>query len=299
MMPHIPTSTDPTGKLIYAQPSSNDSQQFLGKVDYNAGSHQINASIFRIHYTDPGWNGDGTLLNYKIGQDQTTYSFKAGDTWGITPTMVNSLNFSGLILNSVQTRTAPFSIFDFGNINATKPAAQFQETGVTVTSFSGWGSGGTQPPGTWVRDNFELSDVLTWIRGSHSVHFGGAFVPWSRFDSSTGYQEEPIMTFTGASTGNGLADLLTGRVATFVADRGQSQIHPRQAGQRVHPGSVARYQPPHAKSRAALGAFPALVRSCRRTSRRLHSRCSVYAIPQSSRGHVIRRRSRFSLRRHL
>jgi hypothetical protein len=224
MMSHIPTSADPMGKLIFAQPSSNDNQQFLGKADYNAGAHQLNASIFRIRYTDPGWNGGGTLLNYKIGQDQTTHSFKAGDTWTITPNTVNSLNFAGLILNSVQTRTAPFSIFDFGNINATKPAPQFQETGISVTSFSGWGSGGTQPPGTWVRDNFELSDILTWIHGAHYVHFGGTFVPWSRFDSSTGYQEEPLFTFTGAATNNGLADLLTGHAATYVQTAGKAKF---------------------------------------------------------------------------
>lgn len=224
MMPHIPTSADPTGKLLYALPSSNDGQQFLGKVDYNAGAHQINASVFRIHYTDPGWNAGGTLLSYKIGQDQTTHSFKAGDTWSITPHMVNSLNFSGLILDSTQTRTAPFSMFDFGLTNVTKPAPQFQETAVTVTSFSGWGSGGTQPPGDWVRDNIDISDIMTYLRGSHSVHFGGTFVPYNRFDSSTGYQEEPIMTFTGAATGNGLADLLTGNVATFTQTAGKAKF---------------------------------------------------------------------------
>src|ERR1019366_3207466 len=75
-----------------------------------------------------------------------------------------------------------------------------QETGISVTSFSGWGSGGTQPPGDWVRDNLELSEVVTYIRGAHSMHFGGSFVPWTRFDSSTGYQEEPLLTFTGAAT---------------------------------------------------------------------------------------------------
>ena len=224
MMAHIPTSPDPTGKLLYALPSSNDGQQFLAKVDYNAGAHQINASVFRIHYTDPGWNGGGTLLNYKIGQDQTTHSFKAGDTWSITPHLVNSLNVSGLILDSTQKRTAPFSIFDFGDIKVTKPAAQFQETGLTITSFSGWGSGGTQPPGDWRRDNFDISDMVTYLRGGHSVHFGGTYVPYNRFDSSTGYQEEPIMTFTGATTGNGLADLLTGNAATFLQTAGKAKF---------------------------------------------------------------------------
>jgi hypothetical protein len=56
------------------------------------------------------------------------------------------------------------------------------------------------------------------------VHFGGTFVRWNRFDSGTGYQEEPIMTFTGAATNNGLADLLTGQVATFAQTAGQARF---------------------------------------------------------------------------
>jgi hypothetical protein len=134
------------------------------------------------------------------------------------------LTFAGLILDSTQTRTAPFSIFDFGAINATRPEPQFQETGITVSSYSGWGSGGTQPPGDWVRDNLEINEILTYIRGAHNVHFGGTFVPYSRFDSTTGYQEEPLLTFTGAATGNGLADLLTGRVATFTQTAGKAKF---------------------------------------------------------------------------
>src|SRR5689334_6288704 len=224
MIPHIPTSTDPAGKLIYAQPASSDNQQFLAKLDYNAGAHQISTSYFRIHYTNPGWDANQTLLTYKIGQDQTTHSFKLGDTWTITPRLLNSLTFAGLILNSTQTRTAPFSIFDFGDIKATKPEARFQETGISVTSYSGWGSGGTQPPGDWVRDNIEISEILTYIRGAHNMHFGGTFVPHNRFDSTTGYQEEPLLTFTGAATGNGLADLLTGRVATFTQTAGKAKF---------------------------------------------------------------------------
>jgi hypothetical protein len=224
MMPHIPTTADSTGKLLYAQPISSDKQEFLAKIDYNAGAHQINGSVFRIHYTTPGWDAGQTLLTYKIGQEQTTHSFKAGDTWSINPRLVNSLTFAGLTLNSTQTRTAPFSIFDFGDIKSAKPEARFQETGITVTSYSGWGSGGTQPPGDWVRTNFEIADILTYVRGSHNLHAGGTFVPWNRFDSTTGYQEEPLFTFTGATTGNGLADLMTGRAATFTQTAGKAKF---------------------------------------------------------------------------
>jgi Carboxypeptidase regulatory-like domain len=224
MLPHIPRTSDPSGKLIYAQPASSDNQQFLGKIDYNAGPHQISGSYFRIHYTNPGWDAGQTLLTYKIGQDQTTHSFKLGDTWTITPRLLNSLTFAGLVLDSTQTRTAPFSIFDFGDIKAAKPETRFQETGISVTSYSGWGSGGTQPPGDWIRNNFEVSEILTYVRGGHSMHVGGTFVPWTRFDSTTGYQEEPLLTFTGVATGNGFADLLTGRVATFTQTAGKAKF---------------------------------------------------------------------------
>src|SRR5260370_30844710 len=146
MLPHIPTTSDATGKLSYAQPESSDNQQFLGKTDYNAGAHQISASYFRTHYTNPGWDADQTLLTYKIGQDQTTHSFKIGDTWTITPRLLNSLTFPGLVLNSTQPRTAPFSIFAFGDIKAPQPEPRFQATGISATTYACRGSGGTQPP---------------------------------------------------------------------------------------------------------------------------------------------------------
>jgi hypothetical protein len=222
MLTHVPI--DPSGKLIYPQPQSSINQQVLGKVDYNAGAHQISASYFYVHYTDPGWDGNQTLLNYKLGQNQTTQSFKMSDTWSISPSLLNSLSFSGTILDSIQTRTAPFSLFDFGDIKATKPAAQFQETGISVTSFSGWGSGGTQPPGEWIRNNIEIAEVLTYVHGAHSMHFGGSYVPWTRFDSTTGYQEEPLVTFTGGVTGNGLGDLLLGKVNTFTQTAGKAKF---------------------------------------------------------------------------
>jgi hypothetical protein len=220
----VPTSSDPTGKLLYSVPSINRSHQALAKLDYNVGAHQISGSIFYVHYADPGWDGDQTLLNYKIGQLQTTHEYKISDTYTITPHLLNSFTVDGLSLDSTQTRTAPFSIFDFGAINATKPVAQFQETGISVSGYSGWGSGGSQPPGEWIRDNVEISEILTWVHGSHSIHVGTGITPWTRFDSSTGYQEEPIFNFNGSFSGNALADFLLGNVNTFTQTAGKAKF---------------------------------------------------------------------------
>ncbi len=224
ILQHVPTTTDPTGKLLYSVPSQTRNHQVLGKVDYNAGAHQLSGSFFLIRYSDPGWDAGGTLLNYKIGQLQTTQEYKLSDTWTLTPHLLNSIVVDGLRLDSIQTRTAPFSIFDFGNINAAKPADRFQETGITISGYSGWGSGGSQPPGEWIRDNYEISETLSWIKGSHSMRMGGVITPFTRFDSSTGYQEEPLFNFNGSATGNAFADFLLGDVNTFTQTAGKAKF---------------------------------------------------------------------------
>ncbi|MBV9082206.1 MAG: carboxypeptidase regulatory-like domain-containing protein, partial [Acidobacteriaceae bacterium] len=217
----VPTSSDPGGALLYSVPSISRNHQGLGKIDYIAGGHQISASAFFVNYSDPGWNGGNTLLNYHLGQLQTSYEAKISDTFTVTPNLVNSFIVDGLALNSLQTRTAPFSIFDFGNPNVAKPAPEFLETGITVTGFSGWGSGSPQPPGKWLRESLDASEMLNYVHAGHSIYVGAQVDPYIRFDSRTGYQEEPLYTFNGTFTGNGLADFLLGDVSTFTQSAGK------------------------------------------------------------------------------
>ena len=176
-----------------------------------------------MRYTDPGWNGGDTLLNYRLGQEQSTQEYKISDTYTITPHLLNLLTVDGLVLDSIQTRTAPFSIYDFGNLNLAKPAEQFQEIGLSVTGFSGWGSGSPQPPGEWVRNNVEISEVLTWVHNGHSIYAGAEITPYVRFDSTTGYQEEPIFNFNGSFSGNAFADFLLGRINTMTQTAGKAK----------------------------------------------------------------------------
>lgn len=220
----IPTAADPAGKLLYAVPTEIRDHQGLAKLDYNAAKHQLSGSFFYVRYSDPGWNGGNTLLNYKIGQLQTTKEFKVSDTWTLNARLLNSVTFDGLNLDSIQTRTAPFSIFDFATINAAKPAEQFLETGLNVTGFSGWGTGGSQPPGEWIRANYEVSDVVTWVRGNHMMHMGATYNPYEKFDSKTGFQEEPILRFDGSGSGNALVDLMTGYVSSFTQTAGKAKF---------------------------------------------------------------------------
>ena len=224
MLADIPTSPAANGQLLYSLPSVMRSYEGLGKLDYTMGRHQLMFSAFFVNYTSAGWNGNGTLLNYGLNQVQTTSEGKLSDTYTISPRLVNSFVVDMMVLNSLQTTAAPFSIFDFGTTNVAEPASKFRETGITVTGFSGWGTGRSSPPGKWYQEAVDASDLLSFTHGGHTFAFGVEYDPYLRFDSATGYQEEPLYSFTGFATGNGLSDFLLGEVQQFTQTAGKAKF---------------------------------------------------------------------------
>ncbi len=220
----VPMSSDAKGMLQYGVPGNLSKHQALGKINYNIGPHMLAGSFFYDWFSDPGWDAARTLLNYRLGQLQTAKEFNVSDTFTLTPKLVNTVVFNALFLNSTQVRTAPYSIFDFGDIKVAKPVPEFLETQISVTNFSGWGGGGPAPPGQWTRNNFEVSDVLTYSSGGHTMHMGIEITPRFGFDSSTGFQEEPTFTFNGQATGHPLADFLLGEVAVFTQTAGKAKF---------------------------------------------------------------------------
>jgi hypothetical protein len=223
MLADIPTTSDPSGDLRYSRPSVTRNYEGLAKLDYTVGRHQIMGSLFFVNYTSAGWNGGGTLLNYGLNQVQTTSEGKVSDTFAINQHLVNSFVVDMLVLNSNQTTAAPFSIFDYGSTGVTEPVAKYRETGITVTGFSGWGTGTSSPPGKWYQEAIDASELMNYVHGKSSLFVGAEYDPYLRFDSDTGYEEEPLYNFSGYATGNALADFLLGDVKTLTQTAGKAK----------------------------------------------------------------------------
>ncbi len=221
LLTKVPFSTAVSGLLFYARPDQTRAHQGIAKVDYNRANHLVSGSFFAVNYNDPGWDGGGTLLTTRIGQFQTTRDIKGQDIWTITPSVVNTFIASGLFLDSYNTKRSPFTIQDFGNIAIAHPGADASELELSVTGYGGWGSVTNSPPGQWLRRNIELSDTIHLVTGRHQALFGAQFTPYIVFDSSTKFQQSGGFTFSGQTTGNGLADLLLGKVSTFVQSAGK------------------------------------------------------------------------------
>lgn len=217
----VPFSDAPNGLLRYARPDRSENHQVIGKGDFYWKNHTFSGSVFYVRYDDPGWDGGGTLLTARIGQLQTTRTFRFQDTWTLRPNLINTVNASGLLLNSYNTRVSPFSLTDFGDIQFSQPEKNDRQLELGVTGYSGWGSVTNTPPGQWIRRNVEITDSLMWVKGRHTFNLGGEYTPFIVFDSNTRYQQSGNLGFSGQITGNGISDLLLGRVATFQQSAGK------------------------------------------------------------------------------
>ena len=304
MLADIPTTSDPSGNLRYSLPTVTRNYEGLGKLDYTLGRHQLMASAFFVNYSALGWNGNNTLLNYGLGQEQTTSEGKVADTFAISPRLVNSFVADMLVLNSNQNTSAPFSIFDFGNPGIAEPVARFRETGVSVTGFSGWGTGRSSPPGKWYQEAIDTSELLNYTRGRESLIVGAEYDPYLRFDSATGYEEEPIYSFNGYATTyggytNAFADFLLGDVKTFTQTAGKAKYTRGPSIPGVCAGRLARNQETQPRFWIAVGAILSLHRSGSRANRRLHRRCPIHALPSGAPGHALCGRYGLSERRHV
>lgn len=217
----VPSAGNTGGQLIYGRPFTSDRHQVIGKLDFNSSRHMISGSLFYNRYANPGWDGAGTLLTAQIGQRQTTNTLKFQDVYTLRPNLLNTLVFSGLVLHSYNTRTSRYYIKDFGDVKIATPSREFAELELSVTGSSGWGGVSNSPPGEWIRNTFEVSDTVNYTRGSHGLAMGVEFTPYTKFDSTTNYQQSGNFSFSGQFTGVGMADFLLGKVATFRQSAGK------------------------------------------------------------------------------
>jgi hypothetical protein len=221
LLAKVPTTNAPNGLLRYARPDRYDNNQVLGKVDYNLGRHQLSGSLFYARLSDPGWDAGGTLLTVRIGQRQTTRTFKMQDVYTIGPNLINTVVASGILLDSTNIRTSKNWLSQFGPLEYNEPPEADRELEMGVTGYGGWGSVTNSPPGQWIRRSTEINDTLTWTTGRHSLNLGGEYSPYIVFDSYTKFQQSGNFTFSGQITGNGIGDLLLGKASTFTQSAGK------------------------------------------------------------------------------
>jgi hypothetical protein len=222
-----------TNALNYnSLPTVEDTDEYLGKIDYNFGKHRLSGHYFQQKFSvpvvspplasasataanpDPATNylqtsgGAQTLTDHNVSVDYTyTVSphFMLGSYYGYTK------------LTGTTYASNPFTMVDAG-VNMAVPArggaGNIASLNVGTTEF-GVGGG---VYGVFDRGVQSFREIATPARGKHTIQFGGEAVRLSQPMANT-FQEGGTFSFSNLS-GSGFADFEIGYVNSFIQGGG-------------------------------------------------------------------------------
>ncbi len=215
---YVPTVSDPCGKTLFGYLANNPDDQIIGRVDYNISSkQQFYGRYFIYAYKALSlFDGHNALTTGSPGNDQRSQTMTIGDTYTISPSTVNS--FHATFDRRRNDRASAGNLFSPTDLGVNMFINYPHYTQLSVTSYSGGGFNvgcGTCAFANFNINTYQVADDFTIIKGKHQIGFGFDGRK-DQFNSFNHQQSNGQFTFGGATSGDGMADLLIGRFSNLT-----------------------------------------------------------------------------------
>ncbi len=216
----VPLPQDSTGLYRYQYPSDSNSQQVMGRMDYQWGANQF---MYRVFWTDSNAPRARGNLPYFTDGAGVSLSNTIADTFAFTrivnPQLINTFRFS---YNTRVNGSVPLDakenfpldvLRSMGwSTNYYSPATILPQLTVTGQFTAGdyawnWSDNG---------DTYYFDDDLMWNRGKHSLQFGFHYGLVKQRKEHEGLRPAGVYSFSGTFSGTGLSDFMLGRPASFI-----------------------------------------------------------------------------------
>jgi hypothetical protein len=217
LLKYVPQSSTATVVTLGASPINDD--MYMGRIDVNKSSKQ---SLFGHFYVDHNtsinpYPGSGNLAADTTGYIGETFVAETdmvtlNDNYTISPNLINQAVVSYLRTTSDQHETNSITPSQLG-INM----PQYIPTGAVDVGVSGSFDLGSGYNTRFINNNYQIRDVLNWMKGKHNFKFGGEYMRLhfiQRFIGSPGF------SFDGSRSGDPVADFMLGSFVHLGLDFG-------------------------------------------------------------------------------
>jgi Carboxypeptidase regulatory-like domain len=217
---YIPSTSNPCGKLLIGIPDPSNENQYIGRVDWTTSArNSVFGRYFNTGYSNPPFfNGSNLLQTTRAGIDFMVQAVTAGDTYSVSPNMINSLHLTWTREPLTRGPAANLPSAESLGLNiapAPGNTPSFSINGGFTTSC------GTCATAFVNRNQVEVRDDVSWIHGRHQITFGGLYER-AQLNEDFATLSTGSYTFDGSFTGLGLADYLLGDVVGF--SQGSPQV---------------------------------------------------------------------------
>jgi hypothetical protein len=227
-LPNIAGTRPRQNNYVSSPVSQTNYDQYMIRGDHTFNNRW---SLFYRHFIQDNdvfnpFQGSNSA-NYE-GFPQTTVSRPQHGTGGlntvVSPSLLNELRVGFSRLTSQSSNLPLLNPVDYG-INYVRPQNAIGGLGLPDIGINGIsGIGNTvQGPSIGIYQEYEISDVLTAIKGSHNMRIGGTYRPGSE-DIDNGFFVVGRYVFNGTYTGDTVADFLLGKASEFDYGTGRTRM---------------------------------------------------------------------------
>lgn len=221
LLAYVPLPSDSTNHpLQQTAPANTSADQGVARLDYQLNAaHKLQFTFFQSRGNSITPNAGGNnIYDYGGGSDVADQSnYIIGDTWVISPSLVNSIRGSYMLNKFIQVPNAGARLADLGSaIPEGDKLGLSTQPGMNISGYFHLAGAGTANQAQLM---YGVSDTLIYSRGRHTAKFGGELME-SRYQETTVWNGSTINTFTGSSTGNALADFEEGHINAFTQNSG-------------------------------------------------------------------------------
>ena len=216
-MKYIPVQSSGNGRIYYSTPLAQNFNEYLARVDHSfSEKDRLSVRYFLDKFDNKAFlESSNYLANANYSQ---IYSQNAmvSETHVFTPLLLNEFraSFSRQTSNRGPSTTT-INLADLG-VNIWQPTIK----ALNGISVSGFFSQGQTDPAAFIRNQYNINDDISWVKGKHNIAFGGTAIRGQVLLRNL-FRTSGSFGFTADNTNNALASFELGYVRTFAQGYGE------------------------------------------------------------------------------
>ncbi len=210
------------GFTLIPRPINWQQDQGVTKIDHQLTSRdRLTGRYFIDHFLNAGTYDPSNLLSYRsptLASRVRDQNAMLGWTRTISPAVLNDFSFG---FNRIHSARGPYfaGVPSMQSLGVRLPIYPTLPS-ISQIEASGFFNIGDNLEAAFIRNGFEWNNRTSWVRGRHSIQFGGEIARY-RVDIDNQFRRAGHFFFNGNVTGLSMADFFLGRIGTFDQGTGE------------------------------------------------------------------------------
>jgi Carboxypeptidase regulatory-like domain/TonB dependent receptor-like, beta-barrel len=193
----IPAGSSPT--VAYSKPDIENYDSGMGRFDHSIGKKDKLTGRYEFdRFTKAGVFNPLELVAYTDATHSiTAQNALLHETHIFSPVVINDFRMS--YSREVSSRGPAPGAVDLSTFETSPLPFEPTPSAIQGIGVQSGFSFGDNPTGIFTRNNFAYADDVSWEKGKHDIHFGGA-IEWSQMDLNNQFNQPGIVNFCTQDT---------------------------------------------------------------------------------------------------